>query len=158
MVQRVDSKAVRAWALVVIWACLVWGLGGDGFSEARTSRFLGPLLRWIYPEIHLEQIAQVQLLVRKFAHVFEYGVLAALALRALLLRRGPSLAANVGLTLAFIVTFASADETRQALSNQRGGSVRDILLDTTGAAAAIGLLLSIRRRFGEQRLREGLLR
>jgi VanZ family protein len=149
MVQRMDPKAVRAWALVVVWSCFVWGLGADGFSQAQTSRFLAPLLRWIYPDIGPEHIATLQMLVRKSAHFFEYGLLAILTLRALLISRGPSLASTVGLALVFVISFASADETRQAFSSQRGGSIWDVLLDGAGAAVAIGILLLVRLRFGE---------
>ena len=47
---------------------------------------------------------------------------------------------------AFIVTFAMADETRQGLSAARTGSARDVLIDSTGGAIAIGLLLYLQFR------------
>ncbi|MBW2245434.1 MAG: VanZ family protein [Deltaproteobacteria bacterium] len=148
MVQGMDARTIRAWALVIGWAVLVWGFGGDGFSQQQTSSFLGPLIRWLFPDISYSEIYQVQLFVRKSAHVFEYGLLAILTLRAILLGRPASLAMSAGLTMAIIVTFATADETRQGFSSDRAGSVWDALLDSAAAVVAIGILLFLRRRFG----------
>jgi VanZ family protein len=51
-------------------------------SAEHTSRFIGPLLHWLYPTISPFTILRVQLFVRKLAHVSEYAVLAVLLYRA----------------------------------------------------------------------------
>jgi hypothetical protein len=55
----------------------------DIMSGERTSRFIGPFLRWLKPDISDERIKQVQFIVRKGGHLTEYAILCALLWRAL---------------------------------------------------------------------------
>ena len=80
---RAEARVVRAWLAVILWAALVWSLGSDGFSSGQTSRILGPLIDWLAPNASEAERAELLFLARKTAHVVEYGILAALALRAL---------------------------------------------------------------------------
>ncbi len=140
------THRIIAWLCVATWAAVVWGLGSDSLSAAQTSRFLRPMLEYFFPDLTVVQLYQILVGIRKSAHVFEYGLLAILTLRALLLGRRPSILACAGLAMAFIVTFASADETRQGLSAARSGSSFDVLIDSLGGASAIGLLLYLHFR------------
>lgn len=146
---RLNAKQLQAWLLVALWAALVWGLGSDDLSAADTSRFLRPWLEWLYPDLTVLQLYRVLVSIRKAAHVVEYALLAILTLRALLLGKRPSALACALLALAFVITFATADETRQGFSAARTGSAWDVALDTTGGAIAIVLLLYL--RFGRFR-------
>ena len=76
-------RTARAWVLAALWALFVWGLGGDDLSLEGTSRFLGPIFRFLFPFLSEAGNEQLQWAVRKAAHVTEYAMLAGLVLRAL---------------------------------------------------------------------------
>jgi hypothetical protein len=143
---RVDARQILAWVLVLGWALFVWGLGTDEFSASTTSRFMKPVLRWLFPHLGFYEINELIYGIRKAAHVVEYAVLAILTLRALLLHKRPSLITCAVLSLAFALTFAAADERRQSHSAARTGSGWDVLLDGAGAVSAIALIVFLRVR------------
>ncbi len=138
---RVSPSPARAWLWVGLWALFVWGLGGEDLSRDQTSRFLGPLIRWLLPGISESAADLLQFSVRKAAHLAEYGVLSFLILRALLIGRRTALPRAALGALCLAAAFAAADETRQSLSIARMGSVWDVALDALGAGAGIVLLL-----------------
>ena len=109
----------------------------DLMSAQHTSRFIGPFLRCLVPDISLEDITAVQFGVRKAAHVTEYAILAFLMARALhggttafLLRDG---------AIAFLIAsgYAALDEYHQSFVASRTGSPRDVLIDASGAALGV---------------------
>ena len=138
------------WLAVGLWIAIVLGLSSDRFSADATSRFLAPLARWIFPAISAETQQLLQFLARRGAHIFEYGVLAALAYRAL--RESSNPWRSAGLALTLVVAVAIADETHQSFSAARTGSPIDVSLDAAGGAAALLLLVGIRRRRRVRRL------
>ena len=77
-----------AWLWVGLWGAFVWGLGGEDLSMDGTSRFLGPLIQWLLPNISQVDNELVQFYLRKRAHFAEYAVLAVLILRALMAEQG----------------------------------------------------------------------
>ena len=129
------------WLAVGLWIAVVLGFSSDRFSAESTSRFLAPLVRWIFPAITAETQQLLLSLTRKGAHVFEYAVLAALAYQAL--REASNPWRSAGLALALVISVAVADETRQATSAARTGSVIDVSIDVAGGAAALLLLMGI---------------
>jgi VanZ family protein len=143
---RHPSHLASAWVPVALWALLVWSLGGDGFSASETSRFIVPAVRWLFPDLSQREMWQLLYAIRKSAHVVEYAILAILVVRALWLGKRPSLAFSAALALAFLVTFAAADESRQGRSAARTGSYHDVLIDLSGGAAAIALLVFLQTR------------
>ena len=134
-------------ALTLITLCLIWGhsaLGQD--SSAAESGWLfehiGGLLRLIFgPEKATEH------LLRKLAHFGEFFLLGAemYLLAAECGRTGIAAAFGVLLRCNFC---AFLDETIQIFSG-RGPAIKDVWLDTFGAAAGILitlLILSVRNR------------
>ena len=141
---------VRYWLPVLIWMGIIFGGSSDLMSSQRTSRFIGPILRWIVPGISDESVRKVQLIVRKGAHFTEYAVLSALFWRAL---RKPvpddprpwswrQAFVAAGLTCLYAVT----DEFHQSFVASRMAAVGDVLLDTCGAVAGLVGLWWIGRR------------
>ena len=104
------AARVTTWAPVVLWAGLIFAL--SSIPDLGTG-----LGNW-------------DLVLRKLAHVAEYGVLGALALRAL-----SSAPAAVLLASAYAVT----DEVHQAFVSGRHGSPLDWLVDTAGALLGVAL-------------------
>jgi VanZ family protein len=138
-------KAALAWVAVAIWTAVIGTSSGAEFSESSTSRFVGPLLRWLLPDIDQQTLEAAHFFVRKSAHAAEYGVLALLSSRALRLSLSVSPASIAGIALGLVLAVACADETRQAFTPPRTGSPWDVGLDLAGGAAALGLLEVIRR-------------
>lgn len=138
-----DRRKWLWWLAVGLWIAVVLGFSSDHFSAESTSRFLAPLVRWIFPDLSAETEQYLLFLVRKGAHVFEYAVLAALAYQAL--RESSDPWRSAGLALALVVAVAVADETHQAVSAARTGSAIDVSIDVAGGATALLLLVGIRR-------------
>jgi VanZ family protein len=82
-------------------------------------------------------------ILRKLAHMAEYGVLLLLWRRALGY-------ASVWPAATIAVAYALTDEYHQSFVEGRHGSPVDVLIDATGVAIAIGLV-SARRRAARRR-------
>ena len=125
------------WVPALIWTALVLGFSSGDFSAENTGSLLAPLLIWLFPWITPNQIGVIHALVRKAAHLTEYGILALLWFRTL--TRGGGLRVSTGAGLALVICVASAiiDESHQATIPSRTGSASDVLLDSVGAAAAL---------------------
>jgi VanZ family protein len=127
----------RAWLWVILWSVVVLWAGGESASAAATSRFLGPLLHWLLPDPAPETLARVHWLIRKGAHVVEYGVLALLTLAALRASVRVQRAALAAGALTWVALVASFDEARQAATPTRTGSLGDVALDVAGGVLAL---------------------
>jgi len=133
---------LKYWLPVIAWMALIFAASTDLMSSQRTSRIIGPLLRWLFPNISEGAIRAVQTVVRKGAHLTEYAVLALLLWRA---RRQPVKHdtrpwswREAALTIFLAGLFAATDELHQAFVATRFASALDVLLDTSGAA--LGML------------------
>ena len=131
-------KIILTWLAVVTWAAIIWGLGGEDFANESTSRFIRPLLEWLFPNLSAGGLDLTHFVIRKGFHAFEYGLLALLALRALLLTWPLSWARAGTVAVSIALALALADEGRQATSETRGGNWTDVLLDLAGASATVG--------------------
>ena len=135
---------LSSWLPVVLGMSLIFGASTDLMSSGRTSRYIGPFLRWFHPDISEASVKKVQLVIRKCGHVTEYALLALLLYRAV--RRTldcPSAnwcrhCAAWALGLAFL--YAASDEWHQSFVPSRGSSFHDVLIDTAGAALGLVLL------------------
>ena len=76
------SFLLKYWLPVVLWMGLIFSASSDSMSSGRTSRIIGPLVRWFVPNISEAALGRVVFAVRKTAHVTEYAVLALLWWRA----------------------------------------------------------------------------
>jgi len=134
---------IARWLPVAAWMALIFVGSTDSFSFGQTSRFLGPLLGWLFPGLSEPAVDLAIYAIRKAAHLTEYAVLAGLWWRALRrpVRRDPRpwTWRPAGLALLACALWAAADELHQSFTATRTGSAWDVLLDTTGAG--IGLLL-----------------
>ncbi len=140
------AVAWRAWLAVALWAGLILRLSGDDLSAASTSRLLGPLLRWIFPELDAQTLQTIHFIVRKAAHFLEYAVLGALAIWALRRSGTWSAGRRAGLALALVAAVAALDEGHQSRSTRRTGSPWDAGLDGAGGVAGIALATALGRR------------
>jgi VanZ family protein len=125
------------WVPALLWTALVLGFSSGDFSAENTGSLLAPLLIWLFPWITPSQIDAVHFLVRKAAHLTEYGILALLWFRALTRGVGLRVPSRAGLALAICVLTATLDETHQAMVPSRTSSAADVLLDSVGATIAL---------------------
>ena len=131
---RLVSKFLKYWLPVGIWLTMIFIGSTDLMSAEHTSRIIGPILRWLQPGISPVRIEQVQFVVRKTAHLSEYAVLSLLIFRALAnMIRSERLAGAASITLLISSAFAASDEFHQSFVPSRTSSVRDVVIDITGA-------------------------
>ena len=134
-----------AWSAVVLCILVIGMFSTDSFSSDQTSRFIQPILNWLWPDLHWRTVHSIGVGVRKFAHLFEYGVLSLLACRAIWLSIETSLGRIAALAWVLVLFVATADETHQVFAPKRGGSTWDVVLDMAGGLASIFLFLVYRR-------------
>ena len=127
---------MKYWLPVLLWMIFVFIGSTDLMSAEHTSRFIGPFLRWVAPDISTATVESIQLLVRKCAHLAEYAILAALFYRAL--RHGQDNFWRAA-TLAFVAAtfYASLDEFHQSFVPSRTGTAWDVGIDSLGAVAGL---------------------
>jgi VanZ family protein len=132
---------LKYWLPVLIWMALIFSASADSHSYEHSSRFLEPLLRWLFPQMPQAQIGQIHHLIRKCGHLTEYAILALLLWRALHQSKSnlPQWSwPKVGGTLLIVFLYAASDEFHQSFVPTRTPLVSDVFIDTAGGA--IGLL------------------
>jgi VanZ family protein len=121
----------------------------DSFNAGNTSRIIGPLILWLFPNTSPETLAVVHFITRKIAHFSEYAILGLLAARAFRTSEHPGISRRWFLIcMMLIVVYALMDEYHQSFVPSRTASIWDSLIDMTGGLAA---LVFIRSRKAPQR-------
>lgn len=129
------------WLPALVWMGMIFFGSTDVLSGSRTSRFIAPVVRWLFPGISEEQVDRIVFVVRKGAHVSEYGLLAVLVLAGMggTFRPVPRewFWPRAGGALLVCVAYAVTDEVHQAFVPSRFGDPVDVLIDTAGAGAGL---------------------
>ena len=139
---------VRLWAYapVLFWIGVIFLLSSPEGSFSQTSRIIGPLLHFFFPNLPEETQALIHGYVRKAAHFTEYAVLAFLAVRACTLSFSAFLKKwRYILPILLVVAIASLDEFNQSFESSRTSSIWDVLLDISGGLAMVVFLWLIKR-------------
>lgn len=124
------------YALAVIWLGVVLFLGTAYFATTNTAPFILPLLKKLAPGASNAQLHATHIVLRKLTHVAEYALLALLWFWAIAARAGRPVRAT-WIALLVCLACALADEAHQAFIPSRTGSLRDVVIDASGAAAAL---------------------
>ena len=142
------------YALAAIWLGVVLFLGTAYFAATNTAPFILPLLKQLAPGASNAQLHATHLLLRKLTHLAEYALLALLWFWAIAARpRRPVRAAWIALLVC--LACALVDEAHQAIIPARTGSLRDVVIDVSGAALAV--LMARGRQWGARdRMRGGV--
>ena len=140
------TRFLRYWLPPILWVVVILVASTDLMSAQHTSRFIGPFLRWLVPDIGPEAVLQVQLVVRKTAHVLEYALLAMLLLRAFRAGQGSVRWSHIGRAVAVAALCAATDEFHQSFVASRTGSPADVLIDISGAIAGVAVFTLLVRR------------
>jgi VanZ family protein len=128
--------AWKWYALASIWLGVVLFLGSADFAAANTAPFILPVLKQLAPGASNAQLHATHMLLRKLTHLAEFALLALLWFSAIVGRTGRPVRA-AWLALLVCLACAVADEAHQAITPARTGSVRDVLIDVSGAAGAV---------------------
>jgi VanZ family protein len=139
----------RVWRYgpLVLWLALITLASTGAMSATNTSRIIGPLLRWFFPNITATQLLRAHFLTRKLAHFSEYAVLALLAARAFIPSPRKWLSRRWLLSaFLLVVVYALLDEYHQSFVPTRTPSIWDSLIDTAGGTTALVVLALWRAR------------
>lgn len=133
-------RFLRYWLPVLIWMALVFSASADTKSSHTSSLLIGPLVKFLLPNISEVRLEQIVSAVRKAAHLTEYAVLSWLLARALLRPGTPwghwdRKAALLAWLIASL--YAASDELHQAFVPNRQGRWPDVCLDSFGAALGV---------------------
>ena len=128
--------AIRFWGPPIVWTAVIFAASSASFSSTNTAFWLTRLINALVgrPLPHFDLLHFV---IRKAAHVTEYGILSFLLFRAF--RGDQPTRWNVRWSLAAIVIAAvvgSLDEWHQFYVPSRTASPIDTVVDTVGAALA----------------------
>jgi VanZ family protein len=139
---------VKYWLPVMVWMAVIFSASSDTNSARRSSRLIEPFIRWLFPDIHPDNIWPIVLFVRKCAHLTEYAVLALLLWRAF--RSVSVQTAGWSWRLARnawfgVIAYAITDEVHQTFVPGRQGSAWDVLIDSLGGAAGLLVLWALGR-------------
>jgi VanZ family protein len=116
---------------------------------SETSRFIRPLLEFLFPNADANTLYIYHAAIRKLAHIFQYGILGLLAYRAFATFKRP-----VVLAICYIALIAITDEVCQSYDPSRTSTPLDVLLDLFGATLALSfssLVRGIRRNKAERK-------
>jgi VanZ family protein len=125
------------WLPPIVWAAVILIASTDLFSGAHTAGVLQRIAFMILGHELTPATADfLNFIIRKSAHLTEYGILSALTFRGL---RGEkkswSLRWAIG-GIVFAILIASIDEIHQSFVPSRTGTWHDVILDAAGAAIA----------------------
>jgi len=143
-------RAQKHWLPVVLWMGFIFAMSTSLGTAENTSRFIEPLLRWLMPHSPPETIAFAHFLIRKCGHFSEYAVLALLLWRAAGITLKPSSPTGIlrvaGVALLVATAYAATDEFHQCFVPGRTPSLGDVLIDASGALAALAVVTLWRGR------------
>lgn len=132
---------ILRYAPLILWIGVILFLSSGQASMSQTSRFVRPLLNFLFPGAPEETLIVYHAYIRKMAHFAEYGILAFWAARAFA-GSAQNLLRKYWFVFSFllVVVIATIDETNQSFLASRTGSIYDVLLDAAGGLTMIFVL------------------
>ena len=141
MAQQSVARLFSRYAPLLAWLVFISYASSDSFNAGNTSRIIGPLVLWLFPNTSPETLLSIHIFTRKAAHFTEYAILAFLAARAFRTSPRPALAKRWFLaSLALVVAYALLDEYHQSFVPSRTGSIYDSIIDISGGLTALLLI------------------
>ncbi|HKP81498.1 MAG TPA: VanZ family protein [Pyrinomonadaceae bacterium] len=129
---------------LVAWLAFISYASTSSFSASNTSRIIGPLVLWLFPNTSAETLATIQFFTRKIAHFTEYAILGLLAARAFCTSPNPAISRRwFWISAALIIVYALIDEYHQSFVPSRTASIFDSFIDMSGGLVA---LIFLRKR------------
>ena len=127
----------------IAWLAFISFASSDNFNASNTSRIIGPLVLWLFPNTSPETLAVVHFITRKIAHFTEYAILGFLAARAFRTSPRPAISNRWFLICAaLIIVYALLDEYHQSFVPSRTASIFDSMIDIAGGLTALIFIYS----------------
>jgi VanZ family protein len=146
-------RFVSRYLPLIVWLAFISFASSDNFNAGNTSRIIGPLILWLFPNTSPETLAVVHFISRKIAHFTEYAILGFLAARAFRTSTHPVIRARWFLICAtLVVVYALLDEYHQSFVPSRTASIYDSMIDMAGGLTA---LLIVRKRTADSTREHG---
>ena len=131
-------KTISRYLPLILWLGFISFASSGSFAASNTSRIIGPLVLWLFPNTSPETLLVIHMITRKVAHLTEYAILGFLAARAFRGSPRPSLRSRWFIvSLVLIMAYALLDEYHQSFVPSRTASIYDSLIDMTGGLTAL---------------------
>lgn len=147
----------KFWLPALLWAFVIFSASGDQKSVHRSSRIIEPVVRWLIPDVSDETVQRTVLIVRKWAHITEYAVFAALLLHGFRasMKAVPGEWSSRCARFAWLgaTAFAITDEWHQLYVPGRQGSPWDVLIDSCGAVLGLFAVRTVMARWRQWKQR-----
>ncbi len=143
-------KITISWAAVFLWMFLIFRLSSQVASQSN-GLSLG-VTDWLYSIFAASARFDMESLnhfVRKGAHFSAYLILALLSSNALR-KTGFQGWRNFIMTFAICAMYAVSDEIHQLFIPGRSGQPLDVLIDSSGAAAGLGIYAAVKWLTGKK--------
>jgi hypothetical protein len=127
---RIARKIIRFWVPVVLWAAVIFT-----FSTWQTHKSA--------------EFSIVDFVIKKSAHIIEYGIFAALIFRALK-NGGVNKAEAAVYAVILAMMYGISDEIHQSFTPGREPRVRDVFFDTFGSILATYIILKFLPKSSEK--------
>jgi len=136
---------------LVFWIGVIFYFSSSFGSFSQTSRFIRPLLEFLFPGATPVELSTYHGYIRKLGHFTGYGILGALTARAFSSSSLTLLSRYwIPASLAIVLLVASMDEWNQSFSSLRTGTIYDVFIDLAGGTTALLIgYFAIGRRKGE---------
>ena len=131
------KRGLFYWAPAALWAAVVLAASSEPLAAEHTGQWLQDVVVFIAGRpLSPEAFAITHYVIRKLAHLTEYGIFGALMFRALRSdERGWSVRSAIGAVIAAAL-LAAVDEWHQTFVPGRTGAAGDVLIDICGATIA----------------------
>ena len=148
--QRSAFHRALRYGPLLLWLAFISFASTGEFSAVNSSRFIRPVLLWLFPGISEGQLGGIHFLTRKVSHLVEYAILAFLARRAFITSSHAGIQRRwFQLGLLLVVLCSLLDEFQQSFAPSRSGSIVDSIVDVIG-----GLTVLLIFRAGDERARK----
>lgn len=138
-------KFVKYWLPVILWMGVIFWMSTGTFSADNTSRFIVPVLHFLFPWFLPQDVDLAHGVIRKAGHATEYFVLGLFLFRAF---RGSSSGGwHLRWTIysvIWVVLYAMSDEFHQSFVASRKASLIDVGIDSAGGVLS-QIVITLRR-------------
>ena len=140
----INIRKIYPWLLVLLWMALIFYLShqpankSNGLSKA-TTEIIVETVEKVAPKVDINK-RSFNHIIRKNAHFFAYfllGILVANGLRS----SGVIGYKAISFALLICILYAISDELHQLFVPGRGGQVKDVIIDSSGAVVGIGMCM-----------------
>ena len=130
------APRLKYWIPAICVAAVISLFSTHYFSGEQTARFFIPILHWLFPSATPHTLRILHILIRKGAHVAEFGIFSIAVFRGVRAERHGWEFSWAVITFLIAVSYSGLDEWHQSFVPLREARFRDVLIDATGALLA----------------------